>query len=520
MIRPNRNYSEIKISALTGLTERLPFRVWVFALVLLTIVMRSPTLASRPLWYDEAFSVLFSREGPSAMMYGTLTPVEGAAADVHPLLYYTLLWVWMKVFGQSILAVRALSVVISVALLITLIALGCKLFNKPVALMSGLLFATSPFQIHYGQEARMYGLLALFLVLATLSLLQSLHLKSRLYIMLFGIFSALAMYSHILAFFFLVPLAVILLIQHFSRTNLIRILQGSLLGAILYLPWLVRLPAQITKVQQSYWIERPGPGSLIQTIIAFNGDLPVREQLLPFMLMVSILIFVFVGLESWLMIRSRGKGTDAGFLTLSLTILPVLLLFCVSQLRPLYIIRGLLPSAVFYLLLISWLLFGGRKLSTLTLGFSLFLAFTGGYVSHYSYSGFPYAPYGELNAYLRTQVEAEAIVLHSNKLSMLPAYYDDPSLPHRYLQDPTGSRSDTLALPTQEVLGLIAETDPISAVAEAESVYLILFQQELEDYERLGFAQHPALAALERTYLVESPMMWGDLLLYRMEHAE
>jgi hypothetical protein len=310
------------------------------------------------------------------------------------------------------------------------------------------------------------------------------------------------------------------LILHYSKKNFIQILQGSLIGVILYIPWLVRLPSQISKVQQSYWIERPGLSSLVQTIIAFNGDLPVREPLLPFMLLVSLLMLVFVGLESSLMIRSRGKRATATGLVLSLALIPVLLLFGVSQLRPLYIIRGLLPSAVFYLLLISWLLYRGRKLSSSTLGVCLLLAFTGGYLSHYSHSGFPYAPFGRLNAYLRAHLEAEAVVLHTNKITMLPAYYDDPSLQHRYLQDPPGSGSDTLALPTQEVMGLFAESDPISAVAGAENVYLIVFQQEIEDYRRMGYTRHPALTTLERTYIIQSEMMWGDLRLYGMEQAE
>ena len=54
---------------------------------------------SRPLWYDEAFAVLFSAEGPRAMSYGTLVVDQGIAADVHPLGYYTLLWAWQAVAG-------------------------------------------------------------------------------------------------------------------------------------------------------------------------------------------------------------------------------------------------------------------------------------------------------------------------------------------------------------------------------------------------------------------------------------
>ena len=103
---------------------------------------------------------------------------------------------------------------------------------------------------------------------------------------------------------------------------------------------------------------------------------------------------------------------------------------------------------------------------------------------------------------------------------MLPAPYDDPSLPHKYLQDPPGSGSDTLAYPTQEVLGLFAEEDPISAVGKAGEVYLVVFEREIIDYERLGYVQHPAIMSLAASYRVRDIMMWEDLLLFSLERIE
>ena len=64
--------------------------------LLLALGLRLVNLGGRALWYDEAFAVLFAEKGWDAMVDGTLTPVDGGAADVHPLLYYALLDAWMK----------------------------------------------------------------------------------------------------------------------------------------------------------------------------------------------------------------------------------------------------------------------------------------------------------------------------------------------------------------------------------------------------------------------------------------
>jgi len=76
-------------------------RVSLVAILLLALVLRLINLSSRNLWYDEAFAVLYAEKSFSAILYGTITQVEGAAADVHPLLYYFFLHLWMGLFGQS-----------------------------------------------------------------------------------------------------------------------------------------------------------------------------------------------------------------------------------------------------------------------------------------------------------------------------------------------------------------------------------------------------------------------------------
>ena len=61
----------------------------VVLVLLLAFGLRMARIQARPLWYDEAFALLYASSSPAQMVHGTLTPVADAgAADVHPLLYY------------------------------------------------------------------------------------------------------------------------------------------------------------------------------------------------------------------------------------------------------------------------------------------------------------------------------------------------------------------------------------------------------------------------------------------------
>src|SRR5919109_3450005 len=95
------------------------------AVLLLALFVRVLGISSRPIWYDEAFAILFSEKGLGAMLYGTLAPTGIGSADIHPLGYYTTLWLWMKVFGGSLVAARSLSILAGIVsvYLIYLIAL-------------------------------------------------------------------------------------------------------------------------------------------------------------------------------------------------------------------------------------------------------------------------------------------------------------------------------------------------------------------------------------------------------------
>ena len=146
------------------------------AILLLSFALRLIHLEGRDLWYDEAFAVLYASMSPERMIYGTVGPVQGAgAADVHPLLYYSLLHGWMGLAGRSPLAVRFLSVALGMVTVALLVRVAAWYFDRRTGLVVGLLAATNPFHVAYSQEARMYALLGLAAVAAAWGLLRALE---------------------------------------------------------------------------------------------------------------------------------------------------------------------------------------------------------------------------------------------------------------------------------------------------------------------------------------------------------
>ncbi len=151
----------------------------IFFIVLLAFALRVFGANTRPVWYDEAFAVLYAEKSFVQMWYGTVALVRGAASDVHPLFFYSLLHLWIGAVGESALAVRFLPVAFGIATVPVLYQLARVLFDERVASVSALMLALAPFHIAYSQEARMYAQLGFFSALALLAFLRYQATRAR-----------------------------------------------------------------------------------------------------------------------------------------------------------------------------------------------------------------------------------------------------------------------------------------------------------------------------------------------------
>jgi mannosyltransferase len=480
--------------------------------------LRLYRLADKEMWYDEAFAVLYAEKELGAIVHGTVTPVEGAAADIHPLMYYFFLHSWMSI-GQDPFVVRFPSVVFGLLALCLVFVIGRELFGRRVGLAAAALGAISPFHIWYSQEARMYSLLCLASLLVFYCFVRAWKQGTRLQWAGLSFFTALALYAHNLAFLVSLTLYFYVLLRR-QWSFLGRLLLAHLASLLLFLPWLLLVPGQLAKVRQAYWITRPGPVELIRTLIVFTFNLPLPDWLLPLGLFFSLLLLALVLYRTLRPARPpRAEVTGASWLCFSLSFVPMLAMFVISMLKPVYIERAVLASALIYCVVVAQALLRGKlpRLVLLSL-LPVPLLLVASLWFQYQYSQFPRSPFREANAYLREHHRQGDAIVHDSKLSFFPSHYYDRTLPQEYVGDVPGSSTDTLALPTQEVLGLLARRDMADAVGSSERVWFVVFQRALDEARELG-VENQSKAWLDARYRLSSSIQYNDLNIYLYESS-
>lgn len=133
--------------------------LWVLAFVGVAMAIRLHGLSASNLWLDEANSWQVASSSWSTLIG------ELRGSPVGPL-YFVLLKVWISALGDSAFALRAFSVLASVALVPLVYVLGTKLLSRPAGLIAAALTALSPLELYFAQEARMYMLTSLVALLA------------------------------------------------------------------------------------------------------------------------------------------------------------------------------------------------------------------------------------------------------------------------------------------------------------------------------------------------------------------
>ncbi len=171
-------------------------RLWrwrvLIGILLLAFAFRLYALDTRPLWYDEAFSVFLAEQDLASIASGT-------AADTMAPLYCVLLHFWLPIVGETPFAMRMLSVAFSMLVVAIVYVVGKRGMHRAAGTWGAFFAALAPFQIYYGQELRMYSLLAfaLFLFLYAVMRLEN-GTRKALFLIAFS--TALAVFTHNLAF--------------------------------------------------------------------------------------------------------------------------------------------------------------------------------------------------------------------------------------------------------------------------------------------------------------------------------
>lgn len=259
--------------------------VYLGLMMALGAVLRVWDMAQSSIWHDEGYTMMLSPMSPAQIVLRT-------GRDVHPPLYYLTLHYWMLIFGNSETAARGLSAVFLLLAIPVAYLLIRKLWNEPAARLAALFVAAGPFLIRYSQEARMYGMVAFLLLLATYLLVKALETNRWNWWVGYSVVLAAALYTHYYSVFMIVVhwIYVASLSDRHKRRGLwsSKWWGANVLAAALFIPWLPTAYHQFTRVQGSFWIPRAtlrtlpstlleffayGTGPMLSTILLVGGEL-------------------------------------------------------------------------------------------------------------------------------------------------------------------------------------------------------------------------------------------------------
>jgi mannosyltransferase len=330
---------------------------------LLAAVVRIINIGQASLWHDEGYTLRMISYSPAEIIHRT-------GLDVHPPLHYLTLKLWTQFFGTSELAVRSLSVLMIVGVVIFSFLLIRRLFDSQTARLAALFVALGPFLVRYGQEARMYGMLAFVAALSTYLLVVALERKKWLNWVLYGLSISLGLYTYYYVIFIIVfHWAYVGFRSVYPNFNWYTIRQfilspqwivANAIAVLAFAPWVPTAIRQFQSVQAAYWIPAVNADTIPKTLVTFINytDLSSRQiagsqpGLLPSLGLRSLIVALFlIGLAA-LYFQLRKKDLSKPVLLTAYLALTPVAVFLMSSKRPIYVDRYFVfASTAFYCLL-------------------------------------------------------------------------------------------------------------------------------------------------------------------------
>ncbi|HVV59057.1 MAG TPA: glycosyltransferase family 39 protein [Gaiellaceae bacterium] len=248
-------------------------------------------------WIDEGISVGIAHHHLSSIPH--LLRQDGS-----PPLYYLLLGVWIRLFGDGVQATHVLSLLCALACIPLAYVVGRRAFDRLTGWCCAILAAFNPFLTYYGQETRMYALVALLSLVAVLAYVEGVLRGKRRWLPVLSLALAAMVYSHNWSLFFCVGLAAATAIA--ARDRFRELLYAGAGTLLLYLPWIPTILFQ-AKHTGAPWATSPSVHDLIVapgTVLPDDGALAA---------------FVLVGCAAlWRTLRHRHDDERRTIVTLAL----------------------------------------------------------------------------------------------------------------------------------------------------------------------------------------------------------
>ena len=299
-------------------------------------------------WFDESYSVGMANLGFADM-------IKTSVADVHPPLYYILLWLFTAVTGKSIIAMRIFSALCAVALG----ALGYTHIRRDFGARTGFYFTLLVFLLGSvfiaASEIRMYTLAPLLVALMLIYAYRyaSSGLSDTRSRVLYIVFALLAAYTHWYALAAAVMTALFFLVCCIEQKRIVRYLVDAAFLLVPYIPGFIIFYEQQARVSTGFWISFEYPDILFETLGYFSlGYEPTANWLYAAAVTLAGVAVLFVVLFLLFGLKDRRRDFVPAILAGLLPLLVIAGALIVSERVQIYHVRyaGVLVAPIIFAL--------------------------------------------------------------------------------------------------------------------------------------------------------------------------
>jgi mannosyltransferase len=254
-------------------------RVIVFFLVVTAAALRFGTLDVQSVWLDESTTMVLVKHSLTGMFSHLKT-------EETPPLYFTVVWLWTKVFGVGVLGFRSLSALLGTITIPVMYKVGRRI-SPAVGLWAAALTTVNPAMYYYSQEIRCYALLILLSAAAFYYWLSVLQDGDGRSLTLWGLLSALALLTHYFALFMFIPQAALLLRRLGWRR--LRVPAGVvLLTGLALIPLALRQSSTYSQVTESASTASRIAGTAKQFLVGLYSPLEIYSAILTGLVAVTV----------------------------------------------------------------------------------------------------------------------------------------------------------------------------------------------------------------------------------------
>src|SRR5208337_4405097 len=287
-VSPIKTVRDLSLKNIQSLVTASRYFQSLIVLMVIGLFLRFYNLGFNSLWLDEASTYTISLKSFAGIWQVT------ASGEFNPPLFYWAEHV-MLMLGNNEVILRFIPALLGVLTIPLFYLIGKEFLDRNAGIIAAAACTVSPFLIYYSQEARAYMMMLFFVALATIFFLRAMKSGSLIPWILFGVFSALAFWSHFYAFVMIAALVLYALIEWAPRirtelANLKMLVAGIIVFVLLSLPLIIvtlQLFVLRTSSAPTYGIQ--GLGIILETFNQISGFNDIAMYVLVALFVIGII---------------------------------------------------------------------------------------------------------------------------------------------------------------------------------------------------------------------------------------